>query len=156
MSVISKTLVPNKEWIITEDHAKIGSIAKEKKGYAFLKKGQRFEFKALKEIKEELGIIDLSNDANSVTDTGDHNFIYGYPCSATPFEPVYNVKKKLPLFAKSEKSKCQYGAGYYVMGRKTWVKSFCPKLITLERYPFHGPFKTEYEAKVLLNKLNKL
>lgn len=155
MSVISKTIVPNKEWIITEDHTKIGSIAKEKKGYAFLKKGQRFEFKALKEIKEELGITDLSNEVECAF-SEDHNSIYGYPCSAVPFEPVYNVKKKLPLFAKSEKSKSQYGAGHYVMFRKTWVKSFCPKLITLERYPFHGPFKTEYEAKALLNKLNKL
>jgi len=39
--------------------------------------------------------------------------------------------------------------------RKGWVKSFCPKLITLERYPYFGPFKTENEMKITLNNMNK-
>ena len=82
--------------------------------------------------------------------------IYDFPCSSKPYEPVYNLKKKLPLFAKSSKSKSQYCAGYYVIKfRKGWVKSFCPKLITLERYPFHGPFKTEIEMRNTLNIVNK-
>jgi hypothetical protein len=155
MNVVSKVLVPNKEWILADHGQKIGSIAKEKKGYAFLRKGQKFEFKSLKEIKEELGVADLAN--NVTTPVVDQNTIYGYPTSSKPFEPVYNVKKKLPLFAKSAKSKSQYCAGYYVIQfRKGWVKSFCPKLITLERYPFHGPYKTEAEMKAMLNVVNKL
>jgi len=156
MTPISKTIVPNKEWIIKEDQRKIGSISKDKKGYTFLKNGLRFEFKSLKEIKEELGIKELSKEVLLNPTKDSSNSIYGYPCSAVPFDPVYNVKKKLPLFAKSEKSKSQYCAGHYVMLRKNWIKTFCPKLITLERYPFYGPFKTEQEAKELLNKLNKL
>ena len=88
--------------------------------------------------------------------TTDQNIIYGYPTSSRPYEPVYNVKKKLPLFAKSAKSKSQYCAGHYVIQfRKGWVKSFCPKLITLERYPYAGPFKTEAEMKAMLNSVNK-
>jgi hypothetical protein len=39
--------------------------------------------------------------------------------------------------------------------RKGWVKSFCPKLITLERYPFHGPFKSESEMKQMLTVLGR-
>jgi hypothetical protein len=155
MNVISKILVPNKEWIIEEDHKKIGSIAKDKKGYAFLSKGRRFEFKSLKEIKEELGITELSKKTNTTVSDATDDTIYGYPCSSMPYDPVYDIKKKLPLFAKSVKSKSQYCAGYYVMLRKDWVKSFCPKLITLDRYPYHGPFKTEQEMKDVLNKLNK-
>jgi hypothetical protein len=82
--------------------------------------------------------------------------IYDFPCSSKPFEAVYNVKKKLPLFAKSAKSKSQYCAGYYVIKfRKGWVKSYCPKLITLERYPFHGPFKSELEMKTMQTTVNK-
>jgi hypothetical protein len=70
---------------------------------------------------------------------------------------VYNVRKKLPLFAKSDKSKSQYCAGYYVIKfRKGWVKSLCPKLITLERNNYYGPFKTENEMKIVLNTVNKL
>ena len=157
MTVISKVLVPNKEWILEDHGQKIGSISKKKKGYDFLRKGQKFEFKSLDEIKQELGINLPEGSATRASQQPDDFNIYGYPCSSKPFEPVYNVKKKLPLFAKSLKSKSQYCAGYYVIKfRKGWVKSFCPKLITLERYPYHRPFKTEMDMKAMLNTVNKL
>jgi hypothetical protein len=82
--------------------------------------------------------------------------VYEYPCGSKPHNPVYNIKKKLPIYAKSNKSKSLYCAGHYVIQfRKGWVKSFCPKLITLERYPFKGPFKTEEEMKTVLSQLSK-
>lgn len=158
MNVVSKTLIPNKEWILEDHGQKIGSISKNKKGYWFLRNGKSFPYKNLEEITTELGI-------NLVESPAPHRFeietsgysIYDYPCSSKPFEPVYNVRKKLPLFAKSDKSKSQYCAGYYVIKfRKGWVKSFCPKLITLERNNYHGPFKTENEMKSVLNTVNKL
>jgi hypothetical protein len=156
MTTITKTLIPNKEWIVETDRGKIGSIAKEKKGFYFLRKGQRFEFKSLKEIKDELGVKELTKGAITLDNKVDPNVIYGFQCSATPYEPLYNLKKKLPLFAKSSKSKSQYCAGYYVIKfRKGWVKSFCPKLITLERYPYYGPFKDESEMKSVLNNISK-
>jgi hypothetical protein len=158
MNVTSKVLIPNKEWILGSQNGKIGSIAKKKKGYDFLKNGKKFEFKNLDEIKKELGISVVENNTTkNFEKESDENYIYNFPCSSKPFEPVYNLKKKLPLFAKSSKSKSQYCAGYYVIKfRKGWVKSFCPKLITLERYPFSGPYKTEAEMKAILNTINKL
>ena len=158
MNVVSKTLIPNKEWILEDHGQKIGSIAKNKKGYSFLRKGQSFSYKSLEDITNELGINLIESSVEYVyTNETDGYSIYDYPCSSKPFEPVYNVKKKLPLFAKSDKSKSQYCAGYYVIKfRKGWVKSFCPKLITLERNEFLGPFKTETEMKLMLNTVNKL
>jgi hypothetical protein len=153
-AVISKVLIPNKEWIIEGNGKKIGSIAKNKKGYIFLRKGKMISIKNYKDIVETLNNNSIKHtfEIEPLTYT-----IYNYPCSSKPFEPVYNVKKKLPLYAKSSKSKSQYCAGYYVIQfRKGWVKSFCPKLITLERYPFHGPYKTEQEMKNVLNTINKL
>jgi hypothetical protein len=45
-----------------------------------------------------------------------------------------------------------YCAGYYIIRfDKGWVKSFCPKLITIERYENRGPFKTEFEMKQVLS-----
>jgi hypothetical protein len=56
------------------------------------------------------------------------------------------------LFTKSNKSKSLYCAGYYIIGfDKGWVKSFCPKLITIERYQFKGPFKTDLEMRQALS-----
>ena len=48
---------------------------------------------------------------------------------------MYNVQKKLPLLQKSKKSKSLYCAGYYYIIKfdKGWVRSFCPKLVTLEK-----------------------
>ena len=157
MNFISKVVIPNKEWIIEDHGQKIGSVAKLKKGYEFFRRGQKINFKDLKALTDEFGVT-LAEGKKP------HNFeiepvsykIYEFPCSSKPFEAVYNVKKKLPLFAKSAKSKSQYCAGYYVIKfRKGWVKSFCPKMITLERYQFCGPYKTEIEMKAMLNTVNK-
>ena len=69
---------------------------------------------------------------------------------------MYDIQKKLPLFTKSKDSKSLYCAGYYVIRfEKGWVKSFCPKLITLQRYQYKGPFKTDLEMKQVLSSVNK-
>ena len=158
MNITSKILIPNKEWILEDHGGKIGSVAKIKKGYEFFRNGKKINFKDLKELTEEFGVElgkvkkQIKFEIEPITYK-----IYEFPCSSKPFESVYNVKKKLPLFAKSAKSKSQYCAGYYVIKfRKGWVKSFCPKLITLERYQFHGPYNTEAAMKLILTTVNKL
>lgn len=157
MNSIAKCLIPNKEWLVEDNGVKIGSISKNKKGYSFLCNGKQISLDA-GDVKTQFGNILLDNSLKTIN-SGlgvDSYSIYNYPCSSKPFGPVYNVKQKLPVYAKSDKSKSQYCAGYYVIKfRKGWVKSFCPKLITLERYPYHGPFKTEAEMRVQLNKVNK-
>jgi hypothetical protein len=81
--------------------------------------------------------------------------IHGYPTNSTPYNPMFDVKQKLPLFTKSDKSKSLYCAGYYIIQfDKGWVKSFCPKLITVERYTTKGPFKTEIEMRQELSRVN--
>lgn len=152
MNIISKELIPNKEWILKIGNTKVGSVSKNKKGYNFLSKGKHFSFKELTEIGIDLPEKNLKSSIN----INQPYQIYEYPCSNKPFEPIYNIKKKLPIFAKSSKSKSLFCAGYYIIKfRKGWVKSFCPKLITLERYEFFGPFKNEQEMKQELSKMNK-
>lgn len=159
MNSTAKVLVPNKEWLIKDGSTKIGGVSKDRKGYAFYKKGSKVNFKSLADINAAFGVALSDENVKKIKEEAAENknyAIYDYPCSSKPYGPVYNVKKKLPLFAKSDKSKSQYCAGYYVIRfRKGWVKSFCPKLITLDRYPFHGPFKTEQEMKSVLNTVNK-
>lgn len=156
MKFTSKVLIPNKSWIVQDENSKIGSVVKCKKGYDFFKNGEKITIKDINSLKEEFNIdFDARNSLKFKMDPASYS-IYEHPCSSKPFEPVYNLKKRLPLFAKSAKSKSQYCAGYYVIKfRKGWVKSFCPKLITLERYPYVGPFKTEQEMKTMLNNVNK-
>jgi hypothetical protein len=69
---------------------------------------------------------------------------------------MYDVKRKLPLFTKSDKSKSMYCAGYYIIRfDKGWVKSFCPKLITLERYEYKGPFTSDIEMRSELSNASR-
>lgn len=155
MTTVAKTIIPNKSWLIETDGLKIGTLNKERSAYSILKDGQKISVGSVKDVKEKLGITFLEVPKAGKVDTVEYA-VYDFPCGSKPFGSVYNIRKKLPIYAKSTKSKSQYCAGYYVIKfRKGWVKSFCPKLITLERYPFHGPFKTEVEMKQMLTTLSK-
>ena len=159
MNSTAKVLVPDKEWLVTENNQKVGAISKNKKGYVFHRNGKTLGFKNLNEVKAQLGIElfeESIKKAKKDVDNKNH-YIYDFPCRAKPYDPVYSIKNKLPLFAKSPKSKSRYCAGYYVILRgKGWATSFCPKLITIQRYPYHGPFKTEAEMKAVLNSVSKV
>jgi hypothetical protein len=153
VKIITKELIPNKEWILKENGEKIGSISKNKKGYNLLRKGEKLSLKEPSEVGIELPTKKIS----SSIEIQQPYTIYDYPCSGKPYGPIYNIVKKLPIFTKSLKSKSHFCAGFYIIKfRKGWVKSFCPKLITLERYPYYGPFKTDNEMKQELYKINKL
>ena len=157
MNAISKVLIPNKEWIIAQQGSKIGSVAKQKKGYVFLRNGKLINFKNLDEIQQKLGIsISVPYIKKSAPVVSTEYIIYDYSCNSKPYNAVYNLKKKLPIFAKTQKSKSWYCAGYYLIKDKNiWIKSHCPKLITLERYAYIGPFKLESEVDATLDDLNK-
>jgi len=158
MTTTAKVLVPNKVWILQNQGSKIGTLNKEKKGYAFFKKGEKLELGNLNEVKETFGADIVKDAVNNVRSNvnNDPRIIYDYPCKSKPYNPVFNVRKKIPIYAKSSKSKSLYCAGYYLIKfRKGWTKAFCPKLITLERYSFLGPFKTEEQMKNMLTMVNK-
>ena len=158
MRSTAKILIPDQEWLVKDNNKKIGSITKSEKGYIFHKKGKQIGFNDLAEIKKQFGIAIFEENLQKIKHepTNDNYFIYDFPCSSKPYDPVYSIKRKLPLYAKSSKSKSQYCAGYYIIKFQKWAKSFCPKLITLERHQYHGPFKTKREMQTALNTFNKL
>lgn len=156
MNSTAKILIPEKEWLIQDHGSKVGTVAKIKKNYVFLQKGHQLFIGGLDEVESQLGVALSTGPIRNIKTTDKNYTIYEYPCRSKPFNPVYSVKKKLPLFAKSSKSKSQYCAGYYIISRrKGWATSFCPKLITIERYAYHGPFKTETEMKDMLSKVDR-
>lgn len=145
-----KTLLEDKFWIVEDQGENIGTLAFDEEKFVFSgKKGTQF-FTNKKQIKTDLG-IDLRNSI-TVSDGAEEVLeVHGYPCSVRPYNTMFNVKQSLPLFTKSDKSKSLYCAGYYVIKfEKGWVKSFCPKLVTIERYESKGPFKTESQMKEAL------
>lgn len=153
MKANAKTLIPGKEWLLRDESNKIGTLSKCKKGYQFLQKGKILPFRDFSKINNYLEITFTDETVNQ-KDVANYEYsIYNFPCDGKPYDPVYSIKEKLPLYIKNKKSKSVFCAGYYLVKfRKGWVKSFCPKLITLQRYIYAGPFKTEdaleeYNAK---------
>ena len=155
VTTIAKPLIPNKSWLLETDGLKIGTLSKERSSYSILKDGKKITVGTAKDVKEKLGIVFFDVGKVTKSETKEYS-VYDFPCGSKPYGSVFDIRKHLPIYAKSTKSKSQYCAGYYVIKfRKGWVKSFCPKLITLDRYPYHGPFKTEVEMKQMLASLSR-
>jgi hypothetical protein len=102
----------------------------------------------VKQFGKEFFLKETDKDISKLEDFECH----GYPTKWKPHKSMYNIRKKLPLFTKSNQSKSLFCAGHYIIKfPKNWVRSFCPKLITVERYSYYGPFKSEEEAKEALS-----
>ena len=152
----AKPIIDNKFWIVEDSGVKIGTLRKNEDKFVFSNENGIKVFDTKKSITEQFGkdffvakIIKESNDALP-------NEVHGYATSVEPKNAMFDIRRKLPLFTKSEDSKSLYCAGYYIIKfDKGWVKSFCPKLITLQRYQYEGPFKTELEMKQRLSNVSK-
>lgn len=156
--VYAKAVIDGKFWIVEKDDQKVGILKyNDQKKYVFSSQNTVTTFKNKTELFEEFGSDFFSKvkTTDFMINSEPHS-IQGYPTSCSPFNPMFDVKRHLPLFTKSDKSKCMYCAGYYIIKfEKGWVRSFCPKLITLDRYEYEGPFKTELEMKNKLSHVTK-
>jgi len=152
----AKPVIDGKFWIVEDQGNKVGILkVTEQKKYVFSSKDNITTFDNKKKLFETFGTNFFVKEQIQKTIVVDKT-VHEYPTSSTPHNPLYDVKRHLPLFTKSNKSKSVYCAGYYIIRfDKGWVKSFCPKLITVERYQYQGPFKTELEMKQRLSNVSK-
>lgn len=164
MTVVAKTMLVNKFWILESAGSKVGTLCRQEDNrYMLSTRAGTKMFDTERQLIDEFhGAWSWGNDLIRIEQeqkqkhTHDVNFVYGYPCKFQPCNPIFDVQKKLPLFTKSKKSKSLYCAGYYIIKfEKGWVKSFCPKLLTIDRYDNKGPFKTLLEMKQELSSANQ-
>ena len=150
----AKEILKNKFWIVENNGLKFGTISLTEEQYILSTPSGTQMYHTEKELTSALD-KKISWTELDITETVAKE-IHGYPTNSTPYNPMFDVKRKLPLFTKSDKSKSLYAAGYYIIKfDKGWVKSFCPKLITVERYTTKGPFKTEIEMRQELSLVNR-
>lgn len=154
MTLKAKTLLKDRFWIVEDNGKRVGTLSHDEEKYIFNNtSGDVRFFDNMYELKERLGET-VFEDTGINGDSSKE--VHGYPTSSTPYNAMFDVKRKLPLFTKSEKSKSLYCAGYYIIRfEKGWVKSFCPKLITVERYKTYGPYKTDLEMRQELSRVNR-
>jgi len=153
----AKPIIEDKFWIVEKDGEKFATLRKDEENRFVLSNNTGIKiYNDKASITKQFGknffvarIVKESNDAEPLE-------VHGYPSSTAPYNSMFDIKRKLPLFTKSKDSKSHYCAGYYVIRfDKGWVKSFCPKLITLQRYEFKGPFKNDVEMKQVLANVSK-
>ena len=101
-------IVSGKFWIIEEDGERVGTLTKnnDKTFMYCCDTGTSF-------FENERQLKNTFNDINWGTSISDKDSVkkkevHTYPTSVNPFNQMYDVKRKLPLFTKSKKSKSLY------------------------------------------------
>jgi len=150
----AKEILKDKFWIVEDNGESVGTISFNNDHYiVHTEKDSPAVCNSKSSVNKKLGSLTWTQ--LKVTETTQF-YVHDFPTNCKPFNSMYDIKRKLPLFTKSEKSKSVYCAGYYIIQfNKGWVKSYCPKLITIERYNNKGPFKTDIEMKQVLSRVNK-
>jgi len=147
MNLLAKNILPEKFWIIEdESNTKLGTIQVSPQRVKVVLDGGNYiyaDFDSALSSHDILTSTDPINEAKVNT----HN-VNDYPAKDQPFNEMYDAIHGLPMYTKTEKSKCFYAAGYYIIHFNfAWAPAYCPKVITLNRNEFCGPYKTEIEMK---------
>lgn len=149
-------------WLVRQGDKKLGILNKDvQEKYFYINGKELVEFNHDKEVQAHFGNVKLFDE--QITDSAqqqDTYYIRGYavdypdPYALEEGHPDYNPL--LPLYTKIEGNRVYYAAGYYCINfEKGWKQANGPKLATLEKYGYEGPFKTEMEMRQRLRALNK-
>lgn len=151
----AKPVVKDKFWIVEEDGEKIATIqAVEEGGFVYVHEDRREQFASIKMLSKEYNIVFDKMPRKKKEPTEAHQ-VYGWPTDHKPYNPLFDVSRRLPVYTKTNKSKSYFCAGYYIVKfNNTWTKAYCPKLITLQRYQFRGPWHTKEQQQEHLRNEN--
>jgi len=150
MNLKIKTATPGRSWLVFDQDTKIAAVHKTDEGFIVAQQGSIVRATSPTAVRKQLGINhwepeDNIEESQSTIDLDGYNTDCGLY-----YDPVIEVKRRLPLYTKIPGSKCFFAAGWYriTYGKKAKVE-FCPKLLTLNRNNFFGPFYTKEEAESL-------
>ena len=148
--LIAKPVIKNQFWIVTDGKEKVGNVLATGTGFEVKLNGNISQFENTKSIQKQAHIE--FQQIQAVNKTKKHLPFTVYPTTSKVYNSMLDIKRKLHLFTKTQKSKCYYAAGWFAMKQgSVFEPIFCPKYIFVQRYAYVGPFKTKDEAK---NKIN--
>ena len=152
MQLMAKPVLADKFWIVERDGQKVGTIRTNEKGVTLTVGKQNHAFSKLEDLEKKMSVT-FTDRQITTTETTEHE-IYNFPCKTKPFNAIFDLKRKLPLYTKTENSQSFFCAGYYVIHWEDGNHSpaYNPKLLTLSRYTYEGPFKTKLEMTETLRK----
>lgn len=140
----AKPVIPDRYWILKQNDRKVGQIEATDNGVVVKIQNQVAGYKTIRMASRDANIefTKLASAAKAVT-----NQVHGYEVTGKVYNPVWDVKHRLPLFTRDTKSKSWYAAGWYMVKQhRAWKAVQHPKLITLQRYQYQGPFHSKEQA----------
>lgn len=154
--------ITDSSWLVLTGDGldRVGLLSEQRDKLVLIAKQARTEFKDRNDVETFFndGVFDKVEETSEIKDQVEH-FVKGYPTNATE---VFEVDSEcpasnLPLFTKKEHSKSVMVAGYFCLHfeKAGWVHAYCPKLDTLTKYEYQGPFKTHDEMKSVLRSLRR-
>lgn len=163
----AKSIVDNKFWILeNEEGSPVGTIKILGKNVRVILGNRQQDYANITQAQDELDLkfIPMADEeviGDEIDETEEEtlnsrNEVYDFPTKTEPRNALWNVKLKLPIYTKTGKSNSYHCAGYYIVRFPTgWVKSYCPKLVTLEQYDYRGPYKSRAEMIAVLRNIDE-
>lgn len=143
MTLIAKPVIDKQFWILQDGNQKVGNIEACDGGYQVKINNQIAQFKTIKMAAQRVNIV-FEPAVKPVKAKVAANLVHGYPTKSRVHNPIWDVKMKLPIFTKTTKSKSWFAAGWYQVKKgRSWEVVQDPKIILLQRYPYHGPYYTK-------------
>jgi hypothetical protein len=139
----AKPVIPNKYWILKQNNRKVGQIEADESGVTVKIQNRVAGYKTIRMAGREANIeFTKMSSVKPIT-----NQVHGFEVTGRVYNPVWDVKHRLPLFTRETKSKSWYAAGWYLVKQhRDWKTVQNPKLISLQRYNYRGPFQTKEQA----------
>jgi hypothetical protein len=147
--LIAKPIIKDQYWVVTDGDRKVGNVQANSAGYEVILNGSTLQFNNTTDIKKKTKISFQPMKSNRTRIKMPYP---EYPSPDKTHNDMFDIKRKLHIFTKTNKSKCYHVAGWFNIdqnGHKQTI--FCPKYIFIQRYPYEGPFKSEDEANSHIN-----
>jgi hypothetical protein len=142
--ILAKPVVDKQYWILKQDNQKVGNIQAVDDGYQITIRNKTVSYKTIPMLRTRENVE--FEPAAKVAKESDR-MVHGYDAGCRVYNPIWDVKHRLPLFTRDNKSKSWFAAGWYTIKQhRTWRTVQNPKLIVLERYKYQGPFHSKEEA----------
>lgn len=146
MTLVAKPVIDKQFWILQDGNQKVGNIEACAGGYQVKIRNQTAQFKSIKMAAQRVNIVFESLPRTLQPKT--KNMVHGYPAAGRVYNPMWDVKLRLPVYTKTTKSKSWFAAGWYQVRKgRSWSLVQDPKLIMLQRYEYQGPFHSEESAR---------
>jgi len=146
MSLIALPVVDKQYWILKDNDRKVGNVEACAGGYQVKINNQIAQYKSIKMVEQRVNVR-FESTPKVVKTKPKTNLVHGYPACGRIYNPMWDLQQKLPIYTKTNKSKSWFAAGWYCVKKgRNWTTVQDPKLITVQRYPYQGPFYSQEEA----------